>query len=63
MKIHVLFKVKYHEEEQLGKAHNEIELNARKIQCEQEHQTEEDIDDLKYLKSNKNEVTFRIVPE
>ena len=56
--INVLFKVISHEEEQLGEAHHNFELNAEKTQSEQECQSEEDLDDLK---SNKNEVTFKIV--
>ena len=61
MKINDLFKTKHHGEERFGKDHHKFELNAGKIQHEQEFQSEQDFHDLKVFESNKNKVTFEIV--
>ena len=61
MKINYLFKMKHHEEEQLGKYHRKFELKAGKTQSEQEFQAEQDLEDLNSFEPNKNEVTFEIV--
>ena len=53
--------MKHHEEEKLGKAHHKFELNAEKIQSEQEGPAVKELDDLKYFESNKKEVTFKII--
>ena len=59
--MNILSKMKHHEEEQLGEARHEFELNAEQTQREQECQAEQNLEDLEYFKSNKNEVTFKIV--
>ena len=53
--------MKYHDEEQIGKARHEFKLNAEKTQEEQEFQAEQNLDALEYFESNKNEVIFRII--
>ena len=53
--------MKHHEEEKLGKAHHKFELNAEKIQSEQEGPAVKELDDLEYFESNKKEVTFKII--
>ena len=53
--------MKHHEEEQIGEARHEFKLSADKTQGEQEFQAEQNLDDLEYFESNKNEVMFKIV--
>ena len=61
MKINVLFKMKHHKKEELCKARHDFELNAEKTQSEQEFQAAQNVDDLEYFGSNKNEVTYRLI--
>ena len=59
--MNILSKLKHHQEEHLGEARHEIELNAEQTQREQECQAEQNLEDLEYFELNKNEVTFKIV--
>ena len=53
--------MKHHIKEQLSKARHDFELNAEKTQSEQESQAAQNVDDLEYFGSNRNEVTFRLI--